>query len=199
MISPILKRLRGILFTIKTCLGFLLNSSWISFSSKILIDDDGRIELGENSRIWEYSKVLILKSGKCLIGKGTCIERGAEIIVSEKAFLSIGDNTGIGSFCNIRCDGRIKIGDNVLIAQFVSIVDGLYEFKSKNIQISKESYKAEDVSIGNNVWIGVGVVILPRTNIGDGAVIGAGSIVTKDIAPYSIVVGNPARSIGYRT
>ena len=55
-----------------------------------------------------------------------------------------------------------------------------------------------DVRIGNAVWIGDSVIVLPGVNIGDGAVIGAGSVVTKDIPPFSIAVGNPCKVIKYR-
>ncbi len=56
----------------------------------------------------------------------------------------------------------------------------------------------DNVVIGNDVWIGANAIILPGVNIGDGAVIGAGTVVTKDVPPYAIVGGNPARVIKYR-
>jgi len=63
--------------------------------------------------------------------------------------------------------------------------------------VKKDVYKEKTI-IGNDVWIGVGALVLPGINIGDGAIIGGGSVVTKDIPPYAIAVGNPAKVIKYR-
>jgi acetyltransferase-like isoleucine patch superfamily enzyme len=63
----------------------------------------------------------------------------------------------------------------------------------------KQGYSSnEPVIIGNDVWIGSRVTILPGVKIGDGAIIGASAVVTKDVEPYSIVAGNPAKKIGSR-
>ncbi len=65
--------------------------------------------------------------------------------------------------------------------------------------VDKDSLKRTRLTIGNDVWIGHGVILLPGvTSVGDGAVIGAGSVVHQDVPPYAIVVGNPARIIRYR-
>lgn len=112
--------------------------------------------------------------------------------------LSIGDNSGIGSRGHI-C-GKITIGDNTLIAPDLIIYTVNHNFRdsSKTI-ISQGSAKEEPVVIGNDVWIGRKVIILPGVTIGDGAVIGAGAVVAKDIPPYTIAVGNPVQFKGKRS
>jgi len=198
LFNALLKRLRGYYFKIKNNFCFLIYNSWISFSTKLLIGENGSISIGKKTKIWEYGKILILKSGRCIIGKESCIERGSEIVVADGAFLSVGDKTGIGSYCNIRCEKQIKVGRNVFIAQFVSIIDGQYEYKDKNVLIGNQGFTGKDVIIGDNVWIGAGAIVLPGVKIGDGAVVAAGSIVTKDIPEYAVAVGSPAKVVDYR-
>ncbi len=192
-------KFKGTLFKIKTNLNVLNRGTWFASSSKILIRRNANIALEKNVNLYEYSKILVEDNGKLFINEGSCIERGTEIIVYEGAILRIGNNVGIGSNCNIRSTGNVQIGNNVLIAQFVSIIDGQYEYKDKTIIFGKEHFRTEPVSIGNNVWIGIGVIVLPGVTIGDGAVIGAGSVVTKDIPPYAVAFGSPARVWGNRT
>lgn len=118
----------------------------------------------------------------------------------NNSFLSIGDNTYIGEFNNIRaCGGKITIGDNCLISQHVSIIAANHSFEvSKPIKQQPWNEKKNFVNIGNDVWIGSHAIILPGVCISDGAVIGAGSVVTRDIKQNEIVVGNPIRVIGQR-
>lgn len=72
-------------------------------------------------------------------------------------------------------------------------------FESREIPMCQQGVTApRPVEIGNDVWIGVRVIILPGVHVGDGAIIGAGSVVTRDVEPYSIVGGNPAKLIRKR-
>lgn len=120
------------------------------------------------------------------------------MMISRGASLILGKNVYVGSFVNIRCNKKIEIGSNSLIAQYVSIIGGQYNFKDKQQLIGEQGFKADSIIIGDNVWIGTGAIILPGVNIGIGAVIGAGAVVAKDIPSYAIAVGTPARVIGYR-
>lgn len=139
------------------------------------------------------------------IGKGTHIAATSTInVVSQKnknnSSLHIGENTLIGDFCNIRAGGStINIGKNCLFAQFVSIIGTNHLMsKEKTIQQNEWDTHKNFVLIGDDVWIGCKVVVLPGVKIGNGAVIAAGSVVTKDVQEYSIVAGIPAKLIGTR-
>lgn len=114
--------------------------------------------------------------------------------------LYIGENTSIGEFANIRAAGGIiKIGSNCLIAQHVSIIaaNHLYD-KSKLIRENEWCEIKNYIIIEEDVWIGANAVILPGVEIGKGAIIAAGSIVTKNVSAYSIVGGCPAKVIKSR-
>lgn len=116
------------------------------------------------------------------------------------SYLTIGQNTYIGEFNNIRAaGGSITIGDNCLVSQKVTMVASNHSYKKGDyIYTQKWDTSKHSIKIGNDVWIGANVVILPGVSVGDGAVIGAGSIVNKDVPENAIVFGNPMRVLKYR-
>jgi acetyltransferase-like isoleucine patch superfamily enzyme len=112
--------------------------------------------------------------------------------------LELGNDTVVGHYANIRPGRLIHLGSNVTIAQFVSIIGDNHRFDDPGLPVPLQGVIAEDVVIDDDAWIGAQVVILPGVRIGRGAVVGAGSIVTKDVAPGALVAGNPARLIRFR-
>lgn len=112
--------------------------------------------------------------------------------------IEIGDNSGIGKKC--RVPSNITIGNNVMMAEEVIILNQNHNHKFIDIPINLQGYEPKtQLIIGNDVWIGTRTIILPQANrIGNGVIIGAGSVVTKDIPDYAIVGGNPAKIIKYR-
>jgi acetyltransferase-like isoleucine patch superfamily enzyme len=114
--------------------------------------------------------------------------------------LQIGRNTAINEFNNIRAGGGlVSIGDNCLIAQFVSIIASNHSIDvATPIRDAPWQTDRNHVVIGDDVWIGAQCVILPGVTVGTGSVIGAGSVVTRDVDPYSVVAGVPARLIRRR-
>jgi maltose O-acetyltransferase len=110
--------------------------------------------------------------------------------------IAIGDNSGFGMNSRI---GSVTIGKNVMMGPDCLILTKNHAFDSTDIPMNMQGYKEDSpVTIGNDVWIGQRVIILPALRIGDGAIIGAGSVVTKNVEDYTIVAGNPARVIRKR-
>jgi acetyltransferase-like isoleucine patch superfamily enzyme len=109
----------------------------------------------------------------------------------------IGNNVRIEEDCHIGCLNKIEIGNDVLIAGKVCIIDhfhGNTDGSSSLIPpIQRPLFSKGGIKIGNNVWIGEGVVILPGVTIGNNSIIGAGAIVTKSFPDNAVIVGNPAR------
>lgn len=152
------------------------------------------VRLGRNS-------ILEIAPGT-VIGPYSILDLQEDPLASKPvpAKLSIGEHVAINEFNNIRAGGgTIHIGDNCLISQFVSIIAANHSWHV-GIPIRDQPWDIvkRDVFIGNDVWIGAHSVILPGVHVGDGAVIGAGTVVTSDVPANSIVVGVPARVIGQR-
>lgn len=198
ILNYLLRNIRGGVFKVKVNSLVLLRGSWVSLSARVVIEANGRFGLGVNSKVMENALILIGKNCELLLGSNTSIDRGGEVTTANGARIVIGSGTGIGSYCNIRSDKSIIIGDNCYIAQFVTVADGGYEFRNRAFPIARSRYNTSEVIIGNNVWLGAGVIVLPGVIIGDGSVVGAGSVVVKDIPAYAVAVGNPAKVIAYR-
>ncbi len=107
--------------------------------------------------------------------------------------IEIGDNFTGNYNLTILDETRVTIGDNVFIGPNVTICTVIHapEPERRNAGIMK----ALPVTVGDNVWIAADVTVLPGVTIGEGAIVGAGSVVTKDVAAFTLVAGNPAREI----
>ena len=105
------------------------------------------------------------------------------------ADIHIGKNVVIMPYCKCMSAGNIYIEDNVRIALNTSILTNNHDFYERDVLTVK------DVRICKNAWNGAGVTILPGVTIGENAIVGAASVATKDVAPNTVVAGNPAKVI----
>lgn len=115
--------------------------------------------------------------------------------------LHIGSNSGIGRgayLSNISGGGEILIGDNVMMAPEVVILTSMHNFSDVSVPMNRQGHYLSRVVIEDDVWIGYRAMVLPGTTIGKGSIIAAGAVVTKDVPPYSIVGGVPARLLKKR-
>lgn len=118
--------------------------------------------------------------------------------INKKISLRIGDNVDIGNNAFIVANHNITIGNNVIMAPYVYISDHIHSYMDIEKNLNEQPLTDGGfVEIGNNVFIGIKACIMPNIRIGEGSIIGAGAIVTKDIPSRSVVVGNPARVIKY--
>jgi acetyltransferase-like isoleucine patch superfamily enzyme len=156
---------------------------YISPRSRMILEQVNMLVMGEGVHIADFTVIHVVNDQ----GK-------------DNSSLKIGDHSYIGEFNNIRAaGGEISIGKDCLISQHVSLVAANHSIaREMPIRLQPWDEKKTSIFIGNDVWIGSHVVVLPGVSIGDGAVIGAGSVVTGDVEPYAVVVGNPARKIKER-
>ncbi len=128
------------------------------------------------------------------LGKKVNIE--PKVIFYNMSESEIGDYSGIGIYSFI---GTVKIGRNVMIGEELMAISLNHEFSSTEIPMRLQGIqKDEPIVIEDDVWIGSRVTILPGVKIGRGSIIGAGSVVTRAVLPYTIVAGNPAKEIRRR-
>lgn len=113
--------------------------------------------------------------------------------------LTIGDNVSISSYVVVTTAGGVTIGQNVLIGYGAKILSANHKIPEERGTIFGAGHDIAPVNIEDGVWIGANAVILPGVRVGTGAVVAAGAIVTKNVAPYTIVGGVPAKLIRHRT
>jgi acetyltransferase-like isoleucine patch superfamily enzyme len=156
-------------------------------------------------KIWQHVYGMYGVRQNVEVGKNFHMGIGSILWAPEQ--LVVADNVYIGKFCTIECDGRI--GNNVMVANnvgFVGRYDHDFRCVGKEIRnapwIGSHDYtgpgKGLQVIVEDDVWIGFGSVLLTGVTIGRGAIVAAGCVVTKNVEPYTIVGGNPARRLAER-
>ena len=143
------------------------------------------------ARLWLQTrfKYQLLSVGKgVIIGGGTHIRPGS---------VSIGDYTFIGGGCWL--EGKITIGRFVLFASDVSIVGGDHRFDVVGVPMIRTGRdEMKPVTVEDDVWIGRGAIVMHGLSIGEGSIVAAGALVTRDVEPYTIVGGAPAKVLRQR-
>lgn len=167
-----------------------------------------------------HASAIIECSGSAVIPESTIIEARAVILVGERGKLNLGEMNTIYPAVTIRIDqgwmetgsevsfgsgchiyeprAGLTIGNNCLIGGGVLICGVNHGHATRNIPMRQQTLMAAPVVIGEDVWIGMGAIILPGVTIGSGAIIGAGAVVTTDVAPGDVVGGVPARHVKTR-
>lgn len=138
-----------------------------------------------------FRKIIYRLSG-IKIGKGSTIHMWANFF--DPKGIEIEEDTIIGDHCFLDGRSELKIGSHTDIASQVLIYNSEHDINAEDFRAT-----AEPVEIGDYVFIGPRAIILPGVKIGNGAVVAAGAVVTKDVSPFSIVGGVPAKEIGQRT
>ena len=134
----------------------------------------------------------VRNGGTLIIGERTIIQSTTvrtELVAYPGGRLEIGPRTWIHYGCSIAAHELVRIGSDCHLGPYINIIDNAYH----DIEDHSLTPPSRPVIIGDNVWIGTRVIVLPGVTIGDRAVIGAGAVVTKDVPPRSVAAGNPAR------
>ena len=156
---------------------------------------------GKGSKL--ASGLLLLNPQYMVVGKnvsilGKCV---LECSPSEdnKPEMVLGNDISIGEYSHISCAQQIIIGDGLLTGRFVLITDNAHgQNSTSELTINplvRKIYSPGPITIGRNVWIGDKATVLPNVTIGDGAIIAANAVVVKDVPPYAVVAGCPAKIV----
>ncbi len=131
------------------------------------------------------------------IGRFTIIETTG-ILTNLGTGFEIGANSNLGDYNFVGASGGVTIGENVLIGQKVSFHSENHNFSRTDVPIKAQGTTRAGIVVEDDCWLGAGVIILSGVHIGHGSVVAAGSVVTKDVPPYSVVAGVPARIVKRR-
>lgn len=144
---------------------------------------------------WEIASWIRTLSARMILDKaGRHIDVGRKVRFSTQ--VKIGDHSGIGDYAYLQ--GQIEIGKNTIMAPKCSLVAANHKYLDTSKLIKEQGSIEMPIVVGHDVWIGYGSLVLGGITIGNGAVIAAGAVVTKNVAPFEVVGGNPAHHIKFR-
>lgn len=161
------------------------------------------MEIGRKTKIRDAVKIDALSRegvhiGKsCVIGENTRIECTGSLQSLGKG-VRIGDRSTFGSDCYFGAAGGIEIGDDVVAGQYIRFHSENHNFNDLNALIKEQGVTHKGIKVGNNCWIGAGVVFLDGAEIGDGCVVAANAVVNKAFEDNSVIGGVPAKLINKR-
>lgn len=168
----------------------IINRSYISAGRNFVAEDGCEVN-GKSLQGLKFGN-------NVTIGKFALIRATNEYGGEPGVGLVIGDDSNIGPYSYIGCSGFIEIGKNVMISPRVSIYAENHNFSSTQQPMKKQGVTRHFVRIEDDCWIAANSIILAGVTIGQGSIVAAGSVVTNDVLPFSIVAGNPARLIKQR-
>ena len=142
--------------------------------------------------------VLVTGARNVTLGEGVRLLSNCHLWATERGRLTIGPRPYIGSHSWLVANESITVGADVLIAPFCYVQDTDHGFADPAVAIALQPSVSSAIVIEDNVWLGAHTVVTRGVRIGRGSVIGAGSVVTHDIPPYTVAVGAPARPIRSR-
>jgi acetyltransferase-like isoleucine patch superfamily enzyme len=156
------------------------------------------LQIGKNVFIEDNAIIKIRERGNIIIGNNTEILDGVILMSYFDGELKIGESCSINPYTIIYAVGDTEIGNNVLIAGHCMIIPNNHVFSRRDIPIQSQGNNYKGIKIESDVWIGHGCTILDGVTVGMGSIIAAGSVVNRDVPPYTIYGGIPAKYIKNR-
>ncbi len=173
---------------------------------EIIEGDNAKIIFGKNIYLSEGVKIIAHTNSKIILGEGSRYAENCRIESRPGEVITIGERSSLQINCHI--SGEVEIGCDCLFAPNVFVSSGNHIFKNPILTIKKQDenyfqengfYHSEKIEIGNDIWVGINSVILPGVKIEDKSIVGANSVVTKNVLKYEIKAGVPALKIGSRS
>lgn len=167
----------------------ILHPRKVSVGRGVTLEDDVRIDA-------------LSRHGVCLgnhvtIAKFVVIE-ATGVVSHIGEGLEMGDHANLGDYCFVGAAGGVRIGNNVLIGQRVSFHSENHRFERADLPIKEQGVTRRGIVVEDDCWLGSGSIILDGVTIGRGSVVAAGSVVTRDVPPMSVIAGMPAEVIRRR-
>jgi acetyltransferase-like isoleucine patch superfamily enzyme len=169
----------------------------------VIILSPHMLSVGRSFTLGDFSTIDALSQEGIILGDNVTLDRYTMLRISGTLRklgkgIRIGNSTGVGAYSYIGAGGGVVIGNFVSIGQRVNFHAENHEFQDRSRLIAEQGVTYKGICVEDDCWIGSGSIILDGVTIGQGAVVAAGSVVTKNVDAYSIVAGVPARVIGQR-
>jgi acetyltransferase-like isoleucine patch superfamily enzyme len=167
----------------------ILHARQLSLGRGVTLEDDVRIDA--------LSRRGVRFGDNVSVAKFTIIEATGVIGNLGEGF-EIGNNSNLGDYNFVGAAGGVRIGQNVLIGQRVSLHSEDHLFERTDLPIKEQGVRRRGIVVEDDCWLGAGVIVLDGVTIGRGSVVAAGSVIARDVAPYSVVAGVPAHLVRRR-
>lgn len=168
----------------------IIHGSYISAGNKL--------NLEEGCEVVGVSKQGVIFGDRCTVGRYAVIRPSNVLLDEAGEGLRLGNNSNIGAYSYIGCSGFIEIGNNVMMGPRVNLMAENHNFSETYIPMKVQGVTREFIKIEDDCWLGVGSTVLAGITVGKGSIVAAGAVVSKDVPPYSIVGGVPAKIIKSR-
>jgi acetyltransferase-like isoleucine patch superfamily enzyme len=196
--SELLKCVKGLLSRMinkkKVSIGRRFKCDGIPY---IHVTDNGKITIGNDVSFRRDVEIRVHKNARLSIGDNCQIDRGVRILATNSATVILKKGTKVGLYSVFNGGDRISIGENCLISGFVYLQTSMHNYDGNN-NIQTAGYSHAPVTIGDDVWIGAHVTVLPGCCLRDGSVVGSNAVVTKSTRSGDIIAGVPAKKINNR-
>lgn len=191
---------RGRIFSV----GYKNIANNVFVEKKVRIVEKKHLEIGEKTKLKEGVYIDALSQEGVSLGNNVVIGRNTRIectggLQNVGRGVKIGNRTTFGNDCMFGAAGGIEIGNDVVAGQYIRFHSENHKYNDVTRLIREQGVSHKGIKIGNNCWIGAGVVFLDGSEIGNGCVVGANAVVTKKFEDNSVIAGIPAKVIGVRS
>lgn len=165
---------------------------------RIIVDKKCQLTIGNDVELRRNIEIRVHGTAQIHIGNNVRIDRGVRILAANNATIKIEDGARIGLYTVINGGDSVHIGKKSLVSGFVYLQTSMHGFKDKTVSVQEQGYDHAKVVLEDDSWLGTHVVVLPGVTIKKGGVVGSNAVVNKDVEPYNVVAGIPAKPIKER-
>lgn len=171
----------------------------VFFGSDVTLRHPHKIRIGDDVVVDDGCVLDAKGAGNDGIAIGNGVFLGRQTIVTTKdGDIELEDGVNVSAFCMIFSASRVRCGRNTLIAAYTYLVGGGHDLDRTDLAIIDQARPSQGIAIGPNCWLGAGVTVLDGVTVGRDAVIGANSVVTRDVEDFAVAAGSPAATIRRR-
>jgi acetyltransferase-like isoleucine patch superfamily enzyme len=162
---------------------------------RIIVDKGCKLLIGNNVEFRRSIEIRVHGNSQVIIGNNTRIDRGVRLLSANKSNITIADGARIGLYTVFNGGDSISVGKKALVSGYVYLQTSMHGYGNKDQFVQDQGYTHAPVTLEEDSWLGTHVVILPGVVIGKGAVVGSNAVVTKNVEPYQVVAGIPAKPL----